>query len=277
MSDTKTTSNLMAGKKGLIMGVANDHSIAWGIAKTLHEHGAELAFTFQGDAFGKRVRPLAESIGSELVIPCDVSNEDDLDKLFETVKSEMGDIDFIVHAIAFSDKNELKGQYVNTSLSNFLTSMHISCFSFTSIARRAKELMPNGGSMITLSYLGAERVIPNYNVMGVAKAALEASVRYLAADLGAQGIRVNSISAGPMRTLAGAVIGSARDNYKYTVKTSPLGRPVTLEELGGTALYFLSDLSTAVTGENHYVDCGYNVMGLPDGDTIQAAVAVPKK
>ncbi len=277
MSDTKLNAGLMAGKKGLIMGVANDHSIAWGIAKTLHDHGAELAFTFQGDAFGKRVRPLAESIGSELVIPCDVSNEDDLDKLFETVKSEMGDIDFIVHAIAFSDKNELKGQYVDTSLSNFLTSMHISCFSFTSIARRAKEIMPNGGSMITLSYLGAERVIPNYNVMGVAKAALEASVRYLAADLGSQNIRVNSISAGPMRTLAGAVIGSARDNYKYTVKTSPLGRPVTLEELGGTALYFLSDLSTAVTGENHYVDCGYNVMGLPDGDTIQAAVAVPKK
>lgn len=277
MSDTKLNAGLMAGKKGLIMGVANDHSIAWGIAKALHEHGAELAFTFQGDAFGKRVRPLAESIGSELVIPCDVSDEDDLDKLFETVKSEMGDIDFIVHAIAFSDKSELKGQYVDTSLSNFLTSMHISCFSFTSIARRAKEIMPNGGSMITLSYLGAERVIPNYNVMGVAKAALEASVRYLAADLGPQNIRVNSISAGPMRTLAGAVIGSARDNYKYTVKTSPLGRPVTLEELGGTALYFLSDLSTAVTGENHYVDCGYNVMGLPDGDTIQAAVSVPNK
>jgi len=265
--------SLMTGKKGLIMGVANDHSIAWGIAKALHENGAEqIAFTYQGEAFGKRVRPLAESIGSDLVIPCDVSNEEDLDALFETLKQEMGEIDFVVHAIAYSDKNELKGQYVDTSLGNFLNSMHISCFSFTSIARRAKDLMPNGGSMITLSYLGADRVIPSYNVMGVAKAALEASVRYLSADLGAQNIRVNSISAGPMRTLAGAVIGSARDNYKFTTKTSPIPRAVKLEELGGTALYFLSDLSTAVTGENHYVDCGYNIMGMPNRELVTAAI-----
>ena len=269
---TQISGELMKGKKGLIMGVANDRSIAWGIANTLHAHGAEMAFTYQGDAFGKRVRPLAEGIGSNLVIPCDVSSEEDLDKLFATLKEEWGEIDFLVHAIAFSDKNELSGEYVDTSLDNFLTSMHISCYSFTSIARRAKELMTNGGSMITLSYLGSERVMPNYNVMGVAKAALEASVRYLAADLGAHNIRVNSVSPGPMRTLAGAVIGNARHTFKYTQKSSPLSRSVELNEVGNTALYFLSDLSTAVTGENHYVDCGFNIVGMPKQETVSALV-----
>jgi len=269
---TQVSGELMKGKKGLIMGVANDRSIAWGIANTLHAHGAEMAFTYQGDAFGKRVRPLAEGIGSNLVIPCDVSSEEDLDKLFATLKEEWGEIDFLVHAIAFSDKNELSGEYVDTSLDNFLTSMHISCYSFTSIARRAKELMTNGGSMITLSYLGSERVMPNYNVMGVAKAALEASVRYLAADLGAHNIRVNSVSPGPMRTLAGAVIGNARHTFKYTQKSSPLNRSVELNEVGNTALYFLSDLSTAVTGENHYVDCGFNIVGMPKQETVSALV-----
>ncbi|HYD19429.1 MAG TPA: SDR family oxidoreductase [Patescibacteria group bacterium] len=260
--------SIMKGKRGLVMGVANDHSIAWGIAQTLHKHGAEMAFTYQDEAFGKRLRPLAESIGAKTVIQCDASKEDDLDRVFAQLKNDWGNIDFLVHAIAFSDKNELKGQYVDTTLANFLTSMHVSCYSFTSVARRAKDLMTNGGSMITLSYLGSERVMPNYNVMGVAKAALEASVRYMAADLGPKNIRVNSISAGPMRTLAGAVIGNARHTFKFTTKASPLGRPVTLEELGNTALYFLSDLSSAVTGENHYVDCGFNVVGMPKKETF---------
>ena len=253
----------MKGKRGLIMGVANDHSIAWGIAQKLHEHGAEMAFTYQDDAFGKRVKPLADSIGSKHIIQCDVSKEESLDRVFDELKKIWGTIDFVVHAIAFSDKNELKGHYVDTTLQNFLTSMHISCFSFTSVARRAKALMPSGGSLITLSYLGSERVMPNYNVMGVAKAALEASVRYMAADLGPLGIRVNSISAGPMRTLAGAVIGNARHTFKFTQKAAPLGRSVGLEELGNAGLYFLSELSSAVTGENHYVDCGFNVIGMP--------------
>ena len=264
---------IMKGKRGLVMGVANDHSIAWGIAQTLHKHGAEMAFTYQDEAFGKRLRPLAESIGAKTVIQCDASKEDDVDRVFAHLKKDWGSIDFLVHAIAFSDKNELKGHYVDTSLANFLTSMHVSCFSFTSVARRAKDLMAKGGSMITLSYLGSERVMPNYNVMGVAKAALEASVRYLAADLGPQNIRVNSISAGPMRTLAGAVIGNARHTFKFTTKASPLGRPVTLEELGNTALYFLSDLSSAVTGENHYVDCGFNVVGMPKKETFDEIAA----
>ena len=254
---------LMKGKRGLIMGVANDHSIAWGIAKTLHENGAEMAFTYQDEPFGKRVRPLADSIGSKQIIQCDVAKEEDLDRVFAHLKKEWGKLDFVVHAIAYSNKDELKGHYVDTTLANFLNSLHISCFSFTSVAKRAKDLMTEGGAMITLSYLGSERVMPNYNVMGVAKAALEASVRYLAADLGAKNIRVNSISAGPMRTLAGAVIGNARHTFKFTTKSSPLKRSVTLEELGNTALYLLSDLSSAVTGENHYVDCGYNVIGMP--------------
>jgi enoyl-[acyl-carrier protein] reductase I len=259
---------LMKGKRGLIMGVANDHSIAWGIAQTLHAHGAQLAFTYQDEPFGKRVRPLAESIGAKEVFQCDAAKEADLDRVFGQLKKDWGSIDFVVHAIAFSNKDELKGHYVDTTLDNFLNSMHISCYSFTSIARRAKDMMPKGGSMLTLSYLGSERVMPNYNVMGVAKAALEASVRYLAADLGERNIRVNSISAGPMRTLAGAVIGNARHTFKFTTKASPLRRPVTLEELGNSALYLLSDLSSAVTGENHYVDCGFNVSGMPRKETF---------
>lgn len=265
-----TDAKLMTGKKGLIMGVANDHSIAWGIARTLHAQGAELAFTYQGDAFGKRVRPLAESIGANIVLPCDVSSEEDVDRLFADLEKQWGKIDFLVHAIAYSDKNELKGDYVDTSLENFLTSMHISCYSFTSIARRAKNLMTDGGSMITLTYLGSERVMPNYNVMGVAKAALEASVRYLAVDLGPKKIRVNSISPGPMRTLAGAVIGNARHTFKYTQQASPLPRSVDLEDIGNAALYFLSDLSAAVTGQNHYVDCGFNIVGMPKKETVTA-------
>jgi len=267
MSAVKT--DLMKGKRGLIMGVANDKSIAWGIAKTLHENGAELAFTYQGEAFGKRVKPLAESLGSTFLMDCDVSKEDDLDNLFAAVKQEWGDIDFIVHAIAYSDKEELKGRYVDTSLENFINSMHISCYSFTSIMRRASALMTNGGAAITLSYYGAEKAMPNYNVMGVAKAALEASVRYMAADLGKDNIRVNAISAGPMRTLAGAVIGNARTTFKYNQVTAPMQRTVELDELGGSALYLLSDLSSAVTGEVHYVDCGFNAVGMAMPDRLK--------
>lgn len=257
------TTNLMKGKRGLVMGVANDKSIAWGIAQALHENGAEMAFTYQDEAFGKRLRPLAEGIGAKLVMQCDASSEADLDRVFAEIEKTWGKIDFVVHSIAYSDKNELKGDYCDTTLQNFLTSMHVSCYTFTSVARRARKLMTDGGSLITLSYLGSERVMPNYNVMGVAKAALEASVRYLAMDLGRDNIRVNSISAGPMRTLAGAVIGDARHTFKFITKASPLKRAVALEELGNTALYFLSDLSSAVTGENHYVDCGYNFVGMP--------------
>ena len=260
--------DLMKGKRGLVMGVANDHSIAWGMAKAMHDSGAELAFTYQGDAFGKRVKPLAERVGSSLVIDCDVSKEEDLDSLFDTLKKEWGSIDFIIHAIAYSNKDELQGRYVDTTLDNFLTTMHISCFSFTSVMHRAKEIMNEGGSAVTLSYYGAEKVMPNYNVMGVAKAALEASVRYLAADLGPEGIRVNAISAGPMRTLAGAVIGGARKTFKYNTLTAPLRRPVELGEIGGAGLYLLSDLSTAVTGEIHYVDCGFNAVGMPSHDSL---------
>ena len=255
--------DLMKGKRGLIMGVANEKSIAWGIARTLAANGAELAFTYQGDAFGKRVIPLAESLGSPLVLNCDVSQEDDLDAVFKRIEEEWGQLDFLVHAIAFSDKNELKGRYVDTSLPNFLKSLHISCYSFTSVMRRAAGLMNDGGAALTLSYYGAEKAMPNYNVMGVAKAALEASVKYMAADLGPDAIRVNAISAGPMRTLAGAVIGSARTTFQYNVLTAPLRRSVELDELGGTALYLLSDLSSAVTGEIHYVDCGFNAVGMP--------------
>lgn len=260
---------IMQGKRGLVMGVANEKSIAWGMARTLSQHGAEMAFTYQGDAFGKRVIPLAESLGSPLVLNCDVSKEEDLDAIFARIKKEWGKLDFLIHAIAFSDKEELKGRYVDTSLDNFLTSMHISCYSFTSVMRRAADLMSEGGSAVTLSYYGAEKAMPNYNVMGVAKAALEASVRYMAADLGPQGIRVNAISAGPMRTLAGAVIGSARTTFKYNVVTAPLRRSVELDELGGAGLYLLSDLSSAVTGEVHYVDCGFNAVGMPMPDQIK--------
>ncbi len=259
---------LMKGKRGLIMGVANDKSIAWGMAQALHNAGAELAFTYQGEAFGKRVKPLAESVGSDIVLDCDVTNEDDLDALFVELGKEWGKLDFLVHAIAYSNKEELQGRYVDTTLDNFLTTMHISCYSFTSIMRRAKDMMKNDGAAVTLSYYGAEKVMPNYNVMGVAKAALEASTRYLAADLGPEGIRVNAISAGPMRTLAGAVIGGARRTFKYNVVTSPLRRSVELDELGGTGLYLLSELSSAVTGEVHYVDCGFNAMGMPPHDKL---------
>lgn len=262
--------DIMKGKRGLIMGVANDKSIAWGIARTLAAHGAEMAFTYQGDAFGKRVKPLAESLNAPLVLNCDVAKEEDLDAVFSQLKKEWGGLDFVVHAIAYSDKEELKGRYVDTSLDNFLTSMHISCYSFTSVMRRAAKLMKPGGAAVTLSYYGAEKAMPNYNVMGVAKAALEASVRYMAADLGPDGIRVNAISAGPMRTLAGAVIGSARTTFKYNVLTAPLRRSVELEELGGTGLYLLSDLSGAVTGEIHYVDCGFNAVGMPAPDQLKA-------
>ncbi len=262
-------SDLMKGKKGLVMGVANERSIAWGMAKALHEQGAEMAFTFQGDAFGKRVKPLADSIGSNIVIDCDVSKEEDLDRLFDTLKAEWGEIDFVIHAIAYSNKEELQGRYVDTTLNNFLNTMHISCYSFTSVMRRAKDIMSEGASAVTLSYYGAEKVMPNYNVMGVAKAALEASVRYLAADLGPQGIRVNAISAGPMRTLAGAVIGGARKTFQYNELTSPLRRPVELKELGGTGVYLLSELSGAVTGEIHYVDCGFNAVGMPPHESLK--------
>lgn len=260
--------DLMKGKRGLVMGVANDHSIAWGMAKALHESGAELAFTYQGEAFGKRVKPLAESVGSDILIDCDVTNESDLDTVFDTLKDKWGKIDFIIHAIAYSDKNELQGRYVDTTLDNFLKTMHISCYSFTSVMRRAKDMMNEGGSAVTLSYYGAEKVMPNYNVMGVAKAALEASTRYLAADLGPEGIRVNAISAGPMRTLAGAVIGGSRKTFKYNTLAAPLRRSVELDELGGTGLYLLSNLSGAVTGEVHYVDCGFNVMGMAPHDQL---------
>jgi enoyl-[acyl-carrier protein] reductase I len=254
---------LMAGKRGLIMGVANERSIAWGIAQALHQAGAELAFTYQGGAFGKRVLPMVEKIGARIVEEADVENEESLDRLFARLKKDWGRIDFVVHAIAFSDKEELKGRYVDTSKANFQRSLTISCFSFTDIARRALPLMTEGGSLITLTYEGAVRVMPSYNVMGIAKAALEASVRYLAADLGPQGVRVNALSAGPMRTLAGAVIGSARYVYRVSREASPLRRNIELTDVGGAALYLLSDLSAGVTGTVHYVDAGYHAMGMP--------------
>ena len=262
---------LMAGKRGLVMGIANDHSIAWGIAKTLAAHGAEMAFTYQGDALGKRVRPLADELGVKHVLPCDVEDIASVDDVFSALRDAWGGLDFIVHAVAFSDKNELKGRYADTSRENFSRTMLISCFSFTEIAKRAAELMPeSGGSMITLTFDGSNRVMPNYNVMGVAKAALEASVRYLAADYGRRSIRVNAISAGPVRTLAGSGIGDARFMFAFQQKHSPLGRGVTLEELGGSALYLLSDLSGGVTGELHYVDSGYNVISMPRPEDLKA-------
>ncbi len=262
---------LLAGKRGLVMGVANDHSIAWGIARKLAEAGAEMAFTYQGDAIAKRVRPLAESVGSSLVLPCDVEDSASVDAVFETIKKQWGKIDFVVHAVAYSDKSELKGKYADTTRENFLRTMNISCFSFTEIAKRAAEIMPQGGAMITLTYGGSMRVMPNYNVMGVAKAALEASVRYLAADFGAQGIRVNAISAGPVRTLAGSGVADARLMYNYQKRNSPLQRPVTLDEIGGTALYMISELGSGVTGEIHYVDSGYNIMSMPRPDSLKTA------
>lgn len=257
---------LMAGKRGLIMGVANDRSIAWGIAQALHAAGAEMAFTYQGAAFGKRVLPMVQKLGSTIVVEADVEDEASLDKLFERLEAEWGRLDFVVHAIAFSDKEELKGRYVDTSKANFQRSLAISCYSFTELARRALPLMADGGSLITLTYEGSVRVMPSYNVMGIAKAALEASVRYLAADLGPQGVRVNAISAGPMRTLAGAVIGSGRYVYRMSREASPLRRNIELTDIGGAALYYLSDLSAGVTGTIHYVDAGYHAIGMPPAD-----------
>src|SRR5207344_602073 len=262
---------LMQGKRGLIIGVANDHSIAWGIARTLAAQGATLAFTYQGEALGRRVRPLAESVGASLLLPCDVEQAASVDAAFATIAEKWGSLDFLVHAIAFSDKNELKGRYADTTRENFSRTMLISCFSFTELAKRAAALMPaSGGSMITLTYGGSTRVMPNYNVMGVAKAALEASVRYLASDFGPRGIRVNAISAGPVRTLAGSGIGDARAMFAFQQKHSPLGRGVTLDELGGSALYLLSDLSGGVTGEIHYVDSGYSIISMPRPEELKA-------
>ena len=253
---------IMAGKRGLVMGVANNHSIAWGIAKTLAEQGAEIAFSYQGDQFKKRLLPLAKSIGSDICIECDVANDSSIDNMFEILKEKWSSIDFIVHAIAYSDKEELKGRYIDTTRDNFCRTLAISCYSFTAVASAAEKMMPNGGSMITLSYSGAERVMPSYNVMGVAKAALESSVRYLATDLGSKSIRVNSISAGPMRTLAGSAISGARFVYNWQGENSPLRRNINLTDIGGSALYLLSDLSSGVTGETHHVDSGYHVIGM---------------
>src|SRR5499433_666464 len=264
---------LMQGKRGLIMGVANDHSIAWGIARALAAEGAALAFTYQGEALGRRVRPLAQSLGSTLVVPCDVEDIASVDAVFSEIGQQWGSLDFLVHAVAFSDKNELKGRYADTSRDNFVRTMLISCFSFTEVARRAAALMPNGGAMVTLTYNGGLRAMPNYNAMGVAKAALEASVRYLAVDFGHDRIRVNAISAGPIRTLAGAGIGDARAMFAFQQRHSALGRGITLEELGGAGLYLLSDLSTGVTGEIHFVDSGYNVIAMPQPDALKAGGA----
>jgi enoyl-[acyl-carrier protein] reductase I len=263
-------SDLMHGKRGLIMGVANDHSIAWGIARTLAAHEAKLAFTYQGDALAKRVKPLAASVGADMVLPCDVEDIASLDKVFAEIKRAWGKLDFLVHAIAFSDKTQLTGRYSDTTRENFQRTMLISCFAFTEAAKRAAALMPDGGAMLTLTYNGGERAMPNYNAMGLAKAALEASVRYLAVDFGAQKIRVNAISSGPIRTLAGAGIGDARTMFAFQQRHSPLHRGVTLDELGGAALYLLSDLSTGVTGEIHFVDSGYNVIAMPHPDALRA-------
>ena len=260
---------LMAGKRGLIMGVANDRSIAWGIARVLAGQGAKLAFTYQGEAFGRRAIPLAKSVGSEIIVSCDVADLASVDAAFAAVHKTWGGLDFVVHALAFSDRRELQGRYSDTTRENFTNTMVISCFSFTEIAKRAAALMTSGGSMLTLTYGGSQRVVPSYNVMGVAKAALEASVRYLAADFGGHGIRVNALSAGPMRTLAGAGISDARTIFNYQGEHAPLRRTPTLDEVGGAALYLLSDLSGAVTGEIHYVDCGYNVVAMPSLEDLK--------
>lgn len=262
---------LMAGKRGLIMGVANDKSLAWGVTKYLNAQGAELAFTFQGEALEKRVRPLAASVESDVIMPCDVTNVASMDAVFAELKQKWGTIDFLVHAIAYSDKNELKGKYVDTSLDNFLMTMNISCYSFTYLAKKASELMPNGGSLVTLTYYGAEKVVPHYNVMGVAKAALETSVQYLAADLGPQKIRVNAISAGPVKTLAASGIGDFRYILKWNEYNSPLGRNTTIEDVGGAGLYLLSDLGQGTTGEVLHVDSGYHVVGMKRVDAPDIA------
>ncbi|TNE56994.1 MAG: enoyl-[acyl-carrier-protein] reductase FabI [Alphaproteobacteria bacterium] len=269
MSDSN---GLMAGKRGLIMGVANNRSIAWGIANALHTQGAELAFTYQGDALKKRVEPLAESLGSDIVLPCDVTDTASIDATFDALQEKWGKLDFVVHAIAFSDKSQLDGRYVDTTSENFKMTLDISCFSFTAVAQRAEKLMTEGGSLLTLTYYGAEKVMPHYNVMGVAKAALEASVRYLAMDLGPQNIRVNAISAGPIKTLAAAGIGDFRYILKWNEYNSPLRRTVSIEEVGNAGLYLLSDLGKAVTGEIHHVDSGYNVVGMKAEDAPDITV-----
>lgn len=274
-SDSKA--GLMAGKRGLIMGLANDKSIAWGIAKALADQGAALAFSYQGEALKKRVDPLAAQLGSDLVLPCDVADGDSIDALFDTLKDKWGSLDFVVHAIGFSDKDELRGRYVDTSRDNFAMTMDISVFSFTAVCRRACAMMPDGGSLLTLTYYGAERVMPHYNVMGVAKAALEASVRYLAEDLGKDGIRVNSISAGPIKTLAASGIGDFRYIMKWNELNSPLRRNVTTEDVGKSALYLLSDLGSGVTGETHHVDAGYHVVGMKAVDAPDIDVVTKRK
>ncbi|MEH6403443.1 MAG: enoyl-ACP reductase FabI [Sneathiella sp.] len=257
---------IMAGKRGLIMGVANGHSLAWGIAKALNAHGAEIAFTYQGETLEKRVRPLAESLGSDLILECDVTDDASMDSVFESLKEKWGKIDFFVHAIGYSDKSQLRGNYSDTTRDNFLMTMDISCFSFTALAKRAAPLMTDGGSMITLTYFGAERVIPHYNVMGVAKAALEASVKYLAMEMGPNNVRVNALSAGPIKTLAASGIGDFRYILKWNEYNSPLRRNVTIDDVGGSALYLLSDLAAGVTGETHHVDAGYHVVGMKAED-----------
>ncbi len=266
-------SPLMAGKRGLVMGVANDRSIAWGIAQAARAQGAELAFTYQGEALEKRVRPLAQSVGSDLVLPCDVTDDASVAQVFDVIKERWGRLDFLVHAIAYSDKDELKGKYLDTSIENFTRTMNISVYSFTSICRQAAPLMTEGGSLVTLSYYGAEKVMPHYNVMGVAKAALEASVRYLAMDLGENNIRVNAMSAGPMKTLAASGIGDFRYILKWNQYNSPMKRNITLEDIGGAGVYLLSDLSSGVTGEVHHVDCGYHVVGMKRADAPDINVA----
>ncbi len=271
------TQGLMEGKRGLIMGVANDRSIAWGIARHCHAHGAELAFSYQGEALEKRVRPLAAQVGSDLVLPCDVSDEASIDALFAALEKEWGRLDFLVHAIGFSDKNELRGRYVDTTAGNFITTMLISVYSFTAVARRAEKLMPEGGSLLTLTYYGAEKVMPHYNVMGVAKAGLEASVRYLAMDLGPQNIRVNALSAGPIKTLAASGIGDFRYIMKWNQLNAPLRRNVTQDDVGKAALYLLSDLASGVTGEVHHVDAGYHVVGMKAEDAPDIDVVTGRK
>ena len=259
---------LMTGKRGLVMGVANDRSIAWGIASALAAEGAELAFSYQGEAFGKRVQPLAASVGSDVLVDVDVTNEESLDACFAALKARWGRMDFLIHAIAFSDKAELTGRFVNTSRANFLNSLNISCFSFIDCARRAADLMPEGGSLITLTFQGSNRISPNYNVMGVAKAALESATRYLANDLGPQGIRVNAISPGPMKTLAGSAIGGARATFRHTEENAPLRANATLESIGGTAVWLCSAYGASTTGEIVHVDGGYHIMGFPQADNL---------
>ena len=257
---------MLKNKKGLIFGIANDHSIAWGIAKSLSEQGAEIAITYQNDTLLKRIKPLASIINSKMIMKCDVSKEKDIDQCFKKISEKWETIDFIIHAVAYSDKNELTGRYLDTTLENFKKTLNISCFSLTKIAQRGINIMKKNGSIVTLSFYGAEKVMPNYNVMGIAKAALETSVRYLSVDLGSKNIRINAISAGPMRTLSGAAIKNSRKIYNFTKENSPLQRNVSLKELGNTATYLVSDLSTAVTGEILYVDCGYNIIGMPNQD-----------